>query len=200
MRRKFCSRRRRSCQGPARAGRGGARQAGGHPGAAGPAAGRGRGRVRASVREGGWPCRGDNVGLAVGRALRGAGHGPRASCGRRRGRPGAPRLPLAPSPAAHARAGRPGRTRTCRRRRLLPFCLQSCTGTLGLWAGGRPRPGGWAARGPWARRPELLSGRRAPAARRGQTETGRGTRLGPARGIRNPASPLRGGGSGERKP
>lgn len=33
---------------------------------------------------------------------------------------GAPRPPLAPSPAAHARAGRPGRTRTCGRRRLPP--------------------------------------------------------------------------------
>ena len=53
MRRKFCSRRRRGCQGRARAGRGGARQAGGRPSATGPAAGWGRGRVRASVREGG---------------------------------------------------------------------------------------------------------------------------------------------------
>lgn len=111
MRRKFCSRRRRGCQGRARAGRGEARQAGGCLGAAGPAAGRGRGRVRASVREGGRPCRGDNVGLAVGRALPGAGHGPRASCGRRRGRPARlvfpsrPRLRPTRVPAA---AGAPG--------------------------------------------------------------------------------------------
>lgn len=112
------------------------------------------GRVQAAVRRGGRPCLGDNVGLAVGRALPGASQGRRASCGRRRafGR-GAPRPPLAPSPAAHAHAGRPGRTRTCGRRRLPAFRLQSCTGTVGLGAEGRCGPKGVrpGAVGPTAR-------------------------------------------------
>lgn len=169
------------------------------PGRRGPRSRPGQGAC-ASVCARGWPAvpRGQ---CGPRRRARPTGRGPRPA-GKLRAparAAGAPRLPLASSPAAHARAGRRGRTRTCGRRRLLPFCLQSCTGTLGLWVGGRPRPGGCAAQGPWALRPELLSGRRAPAVRRGQTKTGRGARLRPARGIRNPASSLRRGGGGERK-
>lgn len=146
MRRKFCSRRRRGRQGRARAGRGGARQAGGCRGAAGPAAGPGRGRVRAAVREGGRPCRGDNVGLAVGRALPGAGHGPRASCGRRRWRPGR----ASPSPRALARG-----PRACRPPRAHPDLRPPAPPSFLFAKLHRdPRPLGWRTPRPGARGPD----------------------------------------------
>lgn len=53
------------------------------------------------------------------------------------------------------------------------------------------------ARGPDGRSFCLGAARPPPAARRGQTETGRGASRGPARGIRNPASALRHGGAEE---
>lgn len=135
---------------------------------------------------------------------------PRGQCGPRRRAGPAGRGPWpagklrAPALAARARLALPSRPRP------RPTRVPAAPGAPGPAAAGAsflsvcevapgPSASGLedaAARGPWARRPELLSGRLAPAARRGQTETGRGASLGPARGIRNPASALRRGGAG----
>lgn len=180
--RKFCSRCRWCRQGRARAGQRGARQAGGRPG---PRSRPGQGACASGCAPG-WPavpCRGDNVGLAVGRALPGAGRGPRATCGRRR-------------PGARA-AGRP-RLALPSRPRLRPTRVPAAPGAPGPAGAGAslfrvckvasgPLASGLedaAARGvggpgPWARRPELLSARPPPAVgRRGRRETGRGASRG----------------------
>lgn len=148
-----------------------------------PAAGPGRGRVRPSERAGGHRApRGQcgPPGLAVGRACR----APATA----RGKLPAAAGRAAPSPGALARG-----PRACRPTREHPdpagagaSCLCVRKVAPGPSASGLER-----SRGPWARRPELLSGRRAPAARRGQTETGRGASRGPPRATRNPGESSR---------
>lgn len=116
------------------------------------------GGVCGRPREGGRPCRGDNVGLAVGRALpaRATAGGQVAGAGA--GGRGAPRPPLAPSPRPTRAPGAPGPG------------AGAASLSVGEVAPGPPASGPEGARGPWARRPELLSGRRAPAVGRRRQE------------------------------
>lgn len=187
--RKFCSRRRWGRQGRARAGRGGALQAGGRREAAGPqpavqgacASGRAR-RSRAA--------RGDNVGLAVGRALPGAGHSLEQVAGARAGGRGASLPPSSPRP-------RPTRVPASRAHPDLrapappSFLFAKLHRDRGFGVGGR--------RCPWARSPSFCLGAVRPPATVG-TRRQEGLELGPAaRGIRNPASP-RAAGRGSRDP
>lgn len=103
------------------------------------------------------------------------------SAGARRALPSRPRLRPTRVPAAPGAPGPAGAGASLLNVRK----VASGPSASGLEGAAARRVGG---RGPWARRPELLSGRCAPAARRGPTRQ-EGDRKGceprPARGIRN---------------